>query len=105
MMHHQNWFNENSQEVYKNGCQGFGHKGMYYHSGGWMFMMAIGLIILVGAIFFGIAYFRSKNKQTEWQHTNPSGESSTAIDILDKEFASGNITEEEYLRKKELLNK
>lgn len=104
MMHHQNWFEGNTQEAYKNGCQALGHRGMYYHNGGWIYMMGIGIIIILGVIFLVMYYFNSKDKDRGLRN-NTSNKIDSAFDILDREFAAGNITEEEYLRKKELLKK
>lgn len=50
-------------------------------------------VLFIGAIFYFLNSSKSENK------------SNSANDILDTRFANGDITEEEYKAKKELLNK
>jgi len=62
------------------------------HDLGWGFGMGFGWLIPL--LFLGmLIYFLNTNKKNEI----------SAKDILDKRYASGEIDEEEYKRKKELL--
>lgn len=65
---------------------------------GWMgggFMMMLWPLV-IGLIFYFT--FRSSRRL----HTNDGYK---AVEILDEKFASGEISEEEYLHKKKVLNK
>ena len=63
-----------------------------YGMSGWGFGMGLGW--LVPLLFIAaVVYFINTNKK----------DASSARDILDKRFASGEIDEEEYKRKKEAL--
>ncbi|MGX7244407.1 SHOCT domain-containing protein [Enterococcus quebecensis] len=86
-----------------------GGRGMM---GGGMFGMGIfwwGFLIIV---ILGVVYFtRNRSNQQTGVDNYPNQEPtkkefpSSALDILDEEFAKGNISEEEYLSKKEVLKK
>lgn len=68
---------------------------------GWMgggFMMIL-WPLMMGLIFYFI--FRSNRKRCMPMYN----ESNRALEILDEKFASGEITEEEYLHKKKLITK
>lgn len=79
---------------------------------GGMFGMGFLWWILVAAVVIGVIYV-VKNKSSQQAGTKESlYQTSTnqtvypsALDVLDEEFAKGNITEEEYLHKKEVLKK
>ncbi len=75
-------------------CVRTGHGSMF--GGGFM---GTGFMIILWVILIGvIAYFiitRSNN--------NTVSKSKSAIEVLEIEFAKGNITEEEYIRKRDLL--
>jgi len=60
--------------------------------GGWGYGMGFGWIIPV-LFIFAIFYFINNN----------SNNKESALDILDKKYANGEIDEEEYKQKKELL--
>ncbi len=61
--------------------------------GGWGYGMGFGWIIPV-LFIFAIFYFINNNSNSNKE---------TPLDILDKKYANGEINEEEYKRKKELL--
>ncbi|WP_432406505.1 SHOCT domain-containing protein [Wukongibacter sp. M2B1] len=74
---------------------------MGFNRFGWMgggFMMFIWPLIL-GLIF----YFIFKNNRRHCMSIY--NDSNRALEILDEKFASGEITEEEYLHKKKLITK
>ena len=60
---------------------------------GWGFTMVLGWIIPL-LLIFALFYFIN---------TNNNNDKESAQDILDTKFANGEIDEEEYKRKKELL--
>lgn len=66
------------------GCFGVGYFGM------WQWLIVIGAILV-------IAYFVSKGKK--------NNKTDMATMIIKEKFAKGEITEEEYIRRKALLDK
>ena len=60
---------------------------------GWGFTMGLGWIIPL-LLIFALFYFINNNNSTDKE---------SARDILDRRYANGEIDEEEYKRKKELL--
>jgi putative membrane protein len=68
-------------------------------------------ILIVVAIIAVIYLLKNRTSQQEEQGAVPNqyteipDSHKNAFDLLDEEFAKGTITEEEYLRKKELLKK
>lgn len=60
----------------------------------WDLIILAGVVLIVVAI---ILYVRSQKKTPSSGHD--------ALRILDERYARGDITEEEYLRKKEILRK
>ena len=71
---------------------GYGYRMMRY-GGGWIMMIGI-LLIIVVAVFALIRYFPS-TRQTDIKSSQ-----SNAINILDERYAKGEITDEEYRKKK-----
>ena len=72
----------------------FGDMGNYMMGGGGM--MFIGMVLIIGIIF----YFFSKNG-----NNNQPSHSDDSLGVLKKRFANSEISEEEYLSKKETLSK
>lgn len=70
----------------------FGGDGLW--SGGMFLMMGLRLLIFATLVFIGIKLFK---KYANHSHS--------AFKILDEKFALGEISEEEYLKRKTLLNK
>jgi len=69
---------------------------MYGFRGLWMMpMMLICIILIVLVVVFLIKYFN---------RTNLPYADKKAIDLLKEKLASGEISEEEYQRKKQLIN-
>lgn len=78
-------------------CGGFGGYG-FGASGsigiGWMFLaMGFRLLIFIGLIVFAVRLFRS--------YTNKSNDT---LKILDERFAKGEISEEDYLKRRTVLS-
>ncbi|WYK00245.1 hypothetical protein A5821_001339 [Enterococcus sp. 7F3_DIV0205] len=87
-----------------NGGRGMMRGGMF---GMGLFWWLLIIIVIIGAVYF----MRNKTNQQENISNRTQPEVShqpvrpSAFDVLDEEFAKGNITEEEYLHKKEVLKK
>ncbi len=79
-------------ELYER-CSEDGYNMMRYGMPGGFMMMI--LLLVIGAL---VVYFIVSNN-----NKNNQGGGSSALDILEKEFARGNISEEEFLRKRDLL--
>jgi len=66
--------------------------------------MGCGFMMIFWVLLIGLAvYFIVKSTNRNNHHTN--GDNRRALDILDEKYAAGEIDEEEYLRKKNLLKK
>jgi putative membrane protein len=63
-------------------------------------MMIFPMILWILLIVLIVKLFQDKNSSTSPKETN-----NKALDILKERFAKGEIDEEEFLRKKELLDK
>ncbi|GEK89162.1 SHOCT domain-containing protein [Alkalibacterium putridalgicola] len=74
---------------------------MYGLFGGGFNMMFGGLFWLVLIIIFLYLLFRKVSEDNSHHHTRSRKQS--ALDILDEEYAKGNLSEEEYMRKKNNL--
>lgn len=78
-------------------CSGFGGYGFGISnpiSYGWMFLvMGFRLLIVVGLIVLAVKLFKS--------YTNKSDD---VMRILNEKFANGEISEEEYLKRKTILS-
>ena len=90
-------------------CSNFINRGGSGMMGGGMFGMGFLWWIVIGLAIVGVVYIL-RNNTTQQGIGNNSPEQNTdqlpsAMEILDQEFAKGNLTEEEYLNKKELLIK
>lgn len=78
--------------------------------GGGMFGIGFLWWVFIVVAMIGVSYMlRNDKNQSKPQNIDFSdqkyGKQSSAIDILDQEFAKGNLTEEEYMYKKELIKK
>ncbi|SHK26611.1 putative membrane protein [Paramaledivibacter caminithermalis DSM 15212] len=71
----------------------FGFNRFGLMGGGFMMLL---FPLIIGLFFY--LFFKSSNR-----HCTPHN--NNALEILDKKFVSGEITEEEYLHKKSILNK
>ncbi len=79
-------------EIYER-CSEEGYNMMRYGMSGGFSML---LLLIIGGLIIFLIVSNSKNKHSE----RPS---SSALEILEKELAKGNISEEEYVRKRDLL--
>jgi putative membrane protein len=79
-------------------CSGFGGYGGFGPAssigyGGMFLMMGLRMLIFIALIFFAFKIFK--------KYTDKSND---AIKILNEKFASGEITQEEYLKRKAILS-
>jgi putative membrane protein len=72
----------------------YGHQGMMWGFG-WWWMMIFWIAVIVG-LFFLIKWFSDKGRAD--RNTSPIHES--ALDILKKRYAKGEINKEEFEQKK-----
>lgn len=81
--------------------RGFGHGygyGLGYHRGEMIVMMI--LVIIIIAL---VAYIVTRHRGFKHMAWNSNANSSKAIDILNEKLALGEITEEEYTKRKQLI--
>lgn len=69
-------------------CSGFG-----YFNNGWSIIAGIGLIIAIALLFYLFIYNNKKRTSSE------------AFETLKLQFVKGEISEEEYVRRKSLLER
>lgn len=79
-------------------CGGFGRYIMFRHLNsiqyGWMFLSAaFKLLIFIGIVVIAVKLFK-----------NYSNKSNESIKIIDEKFAKGEISEEEYLKRRTILS-
>lgn len=76
--------------------RGYGHGAACFSGGGgaMFLMMGIRILIFIALVFIGIKLFK---KYANHSHS--------ALKMLDEKFAIGEISEEEYLNRKTVLNK
>jgi putative membrane protein len=81
-----------------NGCRGLGYGGFGNNGFGGAIMMIIALLLIVIVVY---AIFKLLNQPKY----NEAKENSKAVDIIAEKYALGEISEEEYLKKKKLLGR
>lgn len=78
-------------------CSGFGGYGYGPLSsigfGGMLLVMGFRMLIFIGLVVLGVKLFKS--------YTNKSND---PMKILNEKFASGEMSQEEYLKRKEILS-
>ncbi|MBA5851545.1 SHOCT domain-containing protein [Clostridium sp. cel8] len=75
-------------------CGGYGFGGPSSMGHSWIYLtIGFRLLIFIGLIFFAIKLFKTY-----------SNKSNNAINILNEKFATGEISEEEYLKRKTILS-
>jgi len=83
--------------MYRNFSQGFNGYGTcpafgYFHNG-WSVVVGIGLLVTIALLFY--IFVHNKKKRI----------SSDALEILKLQYVRGEISEEEYLRRKSLVDR
>ena len=77
----------------------------FWWGGWWMFPMAMPIIILVALVVVLYLLFGRGGLRPPWWDRYPHRESESALDILKKRYAKGEITREEFDQmKKDLLS-
>lgn len=72
-----------------------GHMG-----GGWWIVMMIGMLVFWGAVIVGIAWLARSGSPDSWRRDRRS---ETPIEILERRFAEGSISADEYHERREVL--
>lgn len=70
---------------------------------GWMGLMMVMMVLFWGAIIFGIFWVVRGTTRGEWGRRETPGEKESAVEILDRRFAEGEITPEDYRARREVL--
>lgn len=77
----------------------------FWYGGWWMFPMIMPIVFLIIVIIVLYLIFGRGRFRPPWLDRYPGRESESALDILKKRYAKGEITKEEFERmKKDLLN-
>lgn len=71
-----------------------GHMG-----GGWWVVMVIGMVVFWGAVIIGIAWLVRGGSPNGWRGER----SETPIEILERRFAEGAMTADEYHERRQVL--
>lgn len=71
-----------------------GHMG-----GGWWIVMMIGMLVFWGAVIVAIAWLVRNGAPDSWRRDK----SETPIEILERRFAEGSISADEYRERREVL--
>jgi putative membrane protein len=79
---------------------GAGHGWGYMHGFGWIFVVLFWIVVIVGIVVL-VRWLGISPGQT----TTPPPREKTALDILDERFARGEIDQQEYEQKRQVLKK
>lgn len=71
-------------------------------SGGWWILMAMGMILFWGLVILGIVWV-VRELRSRADHPDHSGRADDPMAILDRRFAEGAISAEEYRQRKSIL--
>jgi putative membrane protein len=78
--------------------------GMHGNVGwGWMTAMMIFMVLFWGALIFGIVWLVRGTAWGRSTHGEPPTSKESPLDILDRRFAEGDITEDDYRARREVL--
>lgn len=69
--------------------------------GGWFWLLVLLFVVIVGLL----VYLLLRSPQNRYSSGSSGRTTDEALRILNERFARGEISEEEYLRRKELLEK
>ncbi len=77
----------------------------FWYGGWWMFPMIMPIVFLIIAIIALYLIFGRGGFRPPWWDRYPGSESESALDILKKRYAKGELTKEEFEQmKKDLLS-
>jgi putative membrane protein len=76
--------------------------GMHGVGVGWMALMMFGMVLLWAAVIFGVSWLLRGAARGESTRGETLGKESP-VDILERRFAEGAITEEDYRARREVL--
>lgn len=82
---------------------GYGHFGGF-GGGGMFLMMGFGFLIFLAIIFLSLKLMKNHPHSNFSSSNNPISSNNSALNILNERFAKGEIDEEEYTKKKIILN-
>lgn len=89
-----------------NGCGfigGFGRMGGYNMMGGGWLMMLVPVLLIGLAIYAFMKMSQNNSTNNTGNTSNTNVNNSDALNILNKRYAQGDISEEEYIKKKNIL--
>jgi putative membrane protein len=72
--------------------------GWDMHGGGWWAPMMIGMVLFWGAIILGIVWLVRNASERQ-----PRGNDQSALEILDRRFAEGALSVDEYHQRRDVL--
>ena len=70
---------------------------------GWMLVMMPMILLFWGAIIFGVVWFIRAGGQGGSTHAETHTGSASPLEILDRRFAEGSLTVEDYRARREVL--
>ena len=70
---------------------------------GWMTAMMIFMVLFWGAVIFGVVWLIRDTTWGRSTHGEPPASKESPLDILDRRFAEGVITEEDYRARRKVL--
>ena len=70
---------------------------------GWMTLMMVVMVLFWGAVIFGIFWLIRGTARGDWARSEPPANKESPVEILDRRFAEGAITEEDYRARREVL--
>lgn len=74
------------------------------HGGwGWWIVMMLGMVVFWGLVIFGVVWLVRGSSTGWWSERHGPEPRETARDVLDRRYAKGEISEEEYRQRREVL--
>lgn len=72
---------------------------------GWMTLMMVVMVLFWGAVIFGVFWLVRGAARGEWGRRERLADKESPVDILDRRFAEGEVTPEDYRVRREVLVK
>lgn len=70
---------------------------------GWMTLMMVVMVLFWGAVIFGVFWLIRGAARGEWGRSERPTDRESPVDILDRRFAEGAITPDDYQVRREIL--